>query len=88
MFKSSVIILILAETKENTVLLLLNAIFFKGFWTNPFNKDLTKFGTFNLNSTTKVEVPLMMTISNFKLSTIESLNSRLISLPYEVKFNL
>lgn len=30
---------ILAETKENTVLLLLNAIYFKGYWTIPFNKD-------------------------------------------------
>jgi len=76
---------ILAETKESTVLLLLNAIYFKGYWTTPFNKDLTKRGTFYLNSKTAVDVPLMTVYSYFKLSTIESLNARLISLPYQVK---
>jgi len=74
----------LAETKESTVLLLLNAIYFKGYWTTPFNKDLTKRGTFYLNSKTTVEVPLMTTYNYFKLSTLEQLNARLISLPYQV----
>lgn len=77
---------ILAETKENTLLLLLNAIYFKGFWTNPFNKALTKKGPFYLNSKTMVDVTLMTTYNNFKISNLESLNSRLISLPYEVKY--
>jgi len=77
---------ILAETKESTVLLLLNAIYFKGYWTIPFNKDLTKRGAFYLNSKTAVDVPLMTVYSNFKISSIESLNARLISLPYQVKF--
>lgn len=72
-----------AETKESTVLLLLNAIYFKGYWTIPFDKDLTKIGTFYLNSKTTVDVPLMTTYNYFKLSTIESLNARLISLPYQ-----
>ncbi|CAI6364777.1 unnamed protein product [Macrosiphum euphorbiae] len=72
-----------AETKESTVLLLLNAIYFKGYWTTPFNKELTKRGAFYLNSKTAVDVQLMTAYSNFKLSTIESLNARLISLPYQ-----
>ncbi|XP_022170552.1 uncharacterized protein LOC111033912 [Myzus persicae] len=72
-----------AETKESTVLLLLNAIYFKGYWTIPFNKDLTKRGTFYLNSKTAVDVPLMTAYNYFKLSTLESLNARLISLPYQ-----
>lgn len=77
----------LAETKESTVLLLLNAIYFKGYWTIPFNKDLTKRGTFYLNSKTAVDVPLMTAYNYFKLSTLESLNARLISLPYQVKYD-
>ncbi|VVC44583.1 Serpin domain,Serpin, conserved site [Cinara cedri] len=72
-----------AETKENTVLLLLNAVYFKGYWANPFNANLTKKGSFNLNSKTVVEVPLMTIFDSFQLSTIESLNARIISLPYE-----
>ena len=78
---------ILAETKESTVLLLLNAIYFKGYWTIPFNKDLTKRGTFYLNSKTTVDVPLMTAYNYFKLSSMESLNARILSLPYQVKCN-
>lgn len=77
---------ILAETKENTILLLLNAVYFKGFWANPFNQNLTKKGPFNLNSKTTVDVPLMTTFNSYKITTIESLNARIISLPYEVKY--
>lgn len=77
--------MILAQTYENTVLLLLSAIYFKGYWTNPFNKDLTKISTFYLNSKTTVNVPLMTSYDNFKTSTIQSLNARLICLPYQVK---
>lgn len=77
---------ILAETKENTVLLLLNAVYFKGYWVNPFNQNLTKKGPFNLNTKTIVDVPLMTTFNSFKISTIEPLNARIIGLPYEVKY--
>lgn len=80
--------IILAETKESTVLLLLNAIYFKGYWTIPFDKDLTKRGTFYLTSKTAIDVPLMTAYNYFKLSTVESLNARLISLPYQVKYDL
>ncbi|XP_050519956.1 uncharacterized protein LOC126893625 [Daktulosphaira vitifoliae] len=70
------------QTNENTALILLNAIYFQGFWTNPFIKDLTKVGTFNLNSKTTVEVPLMTTYNYFSLSSLPTLNSRMICLPY------
>lgn len=78
---------ILAESKETTVLLLLNAIYFKGYWTIPFDKSLTKRGTFYLNSKTTVDVPLMTSYNNYELSTIETLNARIISLPYQVEYD-
>lgn len=78
---------ILAETKENTLLLLLNAIYFKGYWTKPFNTNFTKTGKFYLDSKTAVDVPLMITSNDFKISALESLNARLIGLPYAVKFD-
>lgn len=77
---------ILAETKENTLLLLLNAVYFKGYWTHPFNKDLTKNGSFYLNSKTVVDVSFMTTYDLFKISTLKSLKAQLISLPYEVLY--
>lgn len=76
--------MILAQAKENTLLLLLNAVYFKGHWTHPFNKDLTKNGPFYLNSKTVVDVPLMVNYDIFKIATIESLKAQLISLPYDV----
>lgn len=75
---------ILAETKANTVLILLNAIYFKGYWTTPFNVNLTKIGKFYLNSKTTVDVPLMTIFNSFQISNIEPLDSRVISLPYRV----
>lgn len=74
----------LGDAKENTLLLLLNAVYFKGLWTHPFNANLTKNGPFYLDSKTIVEVPLMTTFENFEISTIESLKAKIISLPYEV----
>ncbi|XP_050443090.1 uncharacterized protein LOC126847092 [Adelges cooleyi] len=71
-----------ADTKVNTALILLNAIYFKGYWTNPFNKDLTKNGLFNLNSKTTVEIPLMTTYNHFQISSIPTLSARMICLPY------
>lgn len=78
-------VFIAADTKENTALLLLNAIYFKGYWTYPFDEMLTKEGIFYLNPESTISVPMMTTLNNFKIATLESLNSRLISLPYQVK---
>ncbi|VVC24384.1 Serpin domain,Serpin, conserved site [Cinara cedri] len=72
-----------AETKENTLLILLNAIYFKGYWTTPFNINLTKVDKFYLNSKTTVDVPLMTVIDKFEISKIDSLDSRIITLPYK-----
>lgn len=66
------------------MLLLLNAVYFKGHWIQPFNKSLTKNGPFYLNSKTTIDVPLMVNYDLFKIATIEPLKAQLISLPYEV----
>lgn len=74
-----------ADTKENTALLLLNAIYFRGYWTYPFDKTLTKEGIFYLNAGSTVNVPMMTTLNNFEIAALESLDSRLIRLPYQVE---
>lgn len=68
--------------------MLLNAIYFKGGWKNQFDKNLTKIGKFYLNSQSAVNVPLMTTYNNFNISTLKSLNARIIGLPYKVKYDL
>lgn len=79
--------LILDDTKDNMVLLLLNAIYFKGSWTFPFTKELTTDGPFHLNSINTVNVPLMTNYNYFETSILTSLNARIISLPFLVNIN-
>ncbi|KAM5273669.1 corticosteroid-binding globulin [Ctenodactylus gundi] len=42
-----------------TVLILINYIFFKGTWTQPFDPENTREKIFHVNGTTKVKVPMM-----------------------------
>jgi serine protease inhibitor len=44
---------------SNSVLVLLNAVYFLGGWTEPFDPDLTSNGTFTRPDGSQVEVPLM-----------------------------
>ena len=43
----------------NTVLVLINALYFKGAWRTPFNKNATRDGTFHTSDGRKVTVPFM-----------------------------
>lgn len=47
---------------------------------------LTKEGAFYLNLESTVNVSMMTTLNNFNIATLETLNSRLISLPYQVYY--
>ncbi|XP_006878154.1 PREDICTED: alpha-2-antiplasmin-like [Chrysochloris asiatica] len=49
----------LSELPENTVLLLLNAIHFQGFWKSKFDPSLTQSGTFHLDKQFTVPVDMM-----------------------------
>ena len=47
------------ELNPGLVTMLINAIYFKGNWTYPFDPTLTKEKTFTLEDGTKIKVPLM-----------------------------
>ncbi|XP_006891087.1 PREDICTED: alpha-2-antiplasmin isoform X2 [Elephantulus edwardii] len=49
----------LSELPENTVLLLLNAIHFQGFWRSKFDPSLTRTDTFHLDEQFTVPVDMM-----------------------------
>ncbi|ELV11143.1 Alpha-2-antiplasmin [Tupaia chinensis] len=49
----------LSELPDDTVLLLLNAIHFQGFWRNKFDPSLTKKGSFHLDEQFTVPVDMM-----------------------------
>lgn len=49
----------LKEIPQNTVMYLINALYFKAGWTNPFNKDDSHKGSFTLSDGTYKEVDYM-----------------------------
>jgi serpin B len=63
-----------------TRLVLANAIYFKGAWTEPFNKASTAPQPFHLSSVSKVEVPLMHHFDN--VAYLENSDFQAVQLPY------
>ncbi|XP_071431410.1 alpha-2-antiplasmin isoform X3 [Pithys albifrons albifrons] len=74
----------LQQLPENTVMLLLNAIHFHGFWTNKFNISFTGPDVFHLDS--KFVVPVeMMKAHQYPLSwfTLESQDIQVAKFPFK-----
>lgn len=68
------------QIDPNTLLFLINAIYFKGDWTNKFDKNLTKEEDFNLVSGSKKKVQMMSLYE--KLAYYKGDNFQALSLPY------
>ncbi|KAJ4439715.1 hypothetical protein ANN_07843 [Periplaneta americana] len=66
-----------------TRLVLINAVYFKAQWLQPFNSDDTKTEPFHVNSTDQVEVPMMHIKSYFNFKNAEDLGAKILELPYE-----
>lgn len=65
----------------DTRLVLANAIYFKGRWAAPFDRDLTHSGPFHVGPGRTVEVPLMRRHGTFRAAWAEGL--AVLELPYE-----
>jgi serine protease inhibitor len=57
----------LDKLNDNTVMLLVNAIYFKGKWKSQFDKEKTSEKTFYKNDGMTTEVPMMKQVSDFKI---------------------
>jgi len=66
---------------RDTVLVLTNAIYFKGDWVNQFDKKNTKNAPFMVTAEEKVEMPLMYLKEKFKYWADDRL--QIIELPYK-----
>jgi serpin B len=66
---------------NDAVLVLTNAIYFKGYWQIQFDKKNTKDRDFNISSEKKVQVPMMYLKDDFKYWGDENL--QVIELPYK-----
>lgn len=66
--------------QKSTQLLLINALYFKGQWETPFEKEQTKNDSFKLDDGTQVSVPMMQTTARFNY--FEDTQAQTIILPY------
>lgn len=66
-----------------TMLLILNAIYFKGTWDSQFPKDLTELAPFHLNSKKSVQVFMMhQNPQSFAMGHSTELKAKLLKIPY------
>jgi serine protease inhibitor len=64
----------------STRLVLVNAIYFKGRWTKPFQTNITAPAPFHVSGSTQVQAPLMKMTSEFNYAEVEGL--QVLELPY------
>jgi serpin B len=65
---------------DDTRLILVNAIYFKGLWATPFDKKLTKNAPFHVNSEESVDVPTMHTEAMFNYAENDTFQA--LEMPY------
>ncbi len=73
---------ILEKLSDNSVCVLLNAIYFKGLWAAQFDKKLTRPGTFYTMENKAVSVPMMHQTA--KYSVAEHDDFMAVAMPYKV----
>jgi serpin B len=71
------------EIDPDAVLILLNAIYFKGNWKYQFDKTETKMMTFHIDNSTQAEFSAMTLTDSLKTCHVKELDSNVLELPYQ-----
>ncbi|XP_037949383.1 serine protease inhibitor 42Dd-like [Teleopsis dalmanni] len=70
------------EVNQNTTAILVNAIYFKGKWANPFTRFTTQKKNFSINTEEIVLVDMMYNGDRFKYAELMDLDAKALELPY------
>ena len=68
-----------------TRLVLTNAVYFKGFWKDQFNKENTRSYKFKVSETKSVKIKIMRTYNTYLYGRNEQLSCEILKLPYKEK---
>lgn len=71
---------------ENSLMLIMNALFFKGSWRGKyFSPEATRTGEFRTSENRTMLVPFMRTINRFYYSESPELDAKILRIPYHVR---
>ncbi|KAL1764885.1 serpin B6 isoform X1, partial [Sigmodon hispidus] len=66
----------------DTMMVLVNAIYFKGNWEKQFNKEDTREMPFKVTKNEEKPVQMMFKMSTFKMTYVEEISTKILLLPY------
>lgn len=69
---------------DDTALVLVNAIYFKGKWQQPFNPNYTELKPFYVDQFTTKQVSTMYKRAIFNYGYLDNLYAEFIEIPYQV----
>ncbi|XP_077124703.1 alpha-1-antitrypsin-like [Ranitomeya variabilis] len=72
---------LLDSVDQDTVMVLINYIYFRGKWKQPFEEDWTEEGDFHVSENTTVKVPFMTRIGAYDVAFTDE--ATVVSIPYE-----
>ncbi|GAB1298066.1 Serine (or cysteine) peptidase inhibitor, clade B, member 6c [Apodemus speciosus] len=70
------------KVNSSTPLVLVNAIYFKGNWEKPFDKEDTREMPFKVSKNEEKPVQMMFRKSTFKMTYVEEISTKILLLPY------
>ncbi|GLH01576.1 Antichymotrypsin-1 [Gryllus bimaculatus] len=74
---------LLKKLDPSTLMVVVNAIYFKGSWEKPFADGETRNEPFHVSASSQVSVPMMHVTSHFRYAVLPELGARLLELPYQ-----
>ncbi|GAB0190910.1 alpha-1-antitrypsin-like [Grus japonensis] len=74
---------ILKDLDPNTLMVIVNYIYFKAYWENPFNIKGTHNDYFHVNAKTSVEVKMMTRDGFYKTYSDRKLSCEVVQIPYK-----
>ncbi|XP_043281351.1 ovalbumin-related protein X-like isoform X2 [Venturia canescens] len=66
-----------------TAMVLVNAVYFKGNWAEKFDVANTKPRPFNVDATTKKDVPTMFRSGSYNYGVLEDVKAKFVEIPYK-----